>query len=73
MHIPPEKLLVKNSEAVMNGENSVPLIYKKKKKFVEKVNAIDMENSYCEGEVAVVALVGNKLYIKINRTKWVQK
>ena len=44
MHIPPGKLLVTNSEAVTNGENFVPLIYKNKNNFVEKVNALDMEN-----------------------------
>ena len=61
MHIPPEKLLFKNSEAVMNGENSVPLIYKNKNNFVEKVNARDMENTYCEGEGASVAFKQNHL------------
>ena len=57
MHIPPGKLLVTNSEAVMNGERSVPMIYKNKNNFVEKVNALDMENTYCEGEGAAVAFI----------------
>ena len=57
MHIPPGKLLVTNSEAVMNGENSVPMIYKNKNSFVEKVNALDMENTYCEGGGAAVAFI----------------
>ena len=57
MHIPPGKLLVTNSEAVMNGEKSVPMIYKNKNNFVEKVNALDMENTYCEGEGAAVAFI----------------
>ena len=53
----PGKLLVTNSEAVMNGEHSVPLIYKNKNNSVEKVNALDMENTYCEGERAAVAFI----------------
>ena len=57
MDIPPGKLIVTNSEAVMNGENSVPMIYNNKNNFVEKVNALDMENTYCEEEGAAVAFI----------------
>ena len=41
----------------MNGEKSVPMIYKNKNSLVEKVNALDMENTYCEGEGAAVAFI----------------
>ena len=46
--IPPGKLLLTNSEAVMNGEHFVPLTYKNKNNSVPKVNALDMENTMKE-------------------------
>ena len=46
--IPPGKLLLTNSEAVMNGEHFVPLTYKNKNISVPKVNALDMENTMKE-------------------------
>ena len=55
MNIPPGKLIVVNSKAVMNGEHSVPKIYENENHFFEKLNALDMENTYCEGEGATVA------------------
>ena len=57
MHIPSGKLLVTNSEAVINGEHSVPLTCKNKNNSFEKINALDMENTYCEGEGAAVAFI----------------
>ena len=65
MHIPSGKLLVTNSEAVMNGEHSISLIYKNKNNSVEKVNAQDMEKTYCEGEGAAVAFI-KRNYLKEN-------
>ena len=50
MHILPGKLLVRNSGAVMNGEHFVPLTYKNKNNSVQKVNALDMENTMKEKE-----------------------
>ena len=46
--IPPGKLLLTNSEAVMNREHFVPLTYKNKNNSVPKVNALDMENTMKE-------------------------
>ena len=57
MQIPPGKLFVTNSEAVMNGEHSVPLTYKNENNSVEQVNALDTGNTYCQGESAAVAFI----------------
>lgn len=65
MNIPPGKLIVVNSKAVMNGEHSVSKIYENEHDFFEKLNALDMENTNCEGEGTTVAFHETESFEKI--------
>ena len=43
------KTLIVNSEAVMNGEYPVPQLYHSRNNKTVKINALDLQNTYCEG------------------------
>ena len=51
------KTLIVNSEAVMNGEYSVPQLYHSRNNKTVKINALDLQNTYCEGERAAVGFI----------------
>ena len=51
------KTLIVNSEAVMNGEYSVPQLYHSRNNKTVKINALDLRNTYCEGEGAAVGFI----------------
>ena len=51
------KTLIVNSEAVMNGEYSVPQLYHSRNNKTVKINALDLQNTYCEGEGAAVGFI----------------
>ena len=48
------KTLIVNSEAVMNGEYSVPKLYHSRNNETVKINALDLQNTYCEGAVGFI-------------------
>ena len=51
------KTLIVNSEAVMNGKYSVPQLYHSRNNKTVKTNALDVQNTYCEGEEAAVGFI----------------
>ena len=62
LKLPEGKTIIVNSEAVMNGNYAVPQLYQNKNKLITRINALDIQNTYCEGEGAAVGfIVGNHL------------
>ena len=59
------KTLIVNSEAVINGEYSVPQLYHTRNNETAKINALDLQNTYCEGEGAAVEFIFRK-YLEKN-------
>ena len=41
----------------MNGNHAVPQLYQNKNKIITRINALDMQNTYCEGEGAAVGFI----------------
>ena len=56
LKLPECKTVIVNSEAVMNGNHAVPQLYQNKK-IINRINALDMQNTYCEGEGAAVGFI----------------
>ena len=46
-----------NSEAIMNGNHAVPQLYQNTNKIFTRINALDMQNTSCEGEGAAVGFI----------------
>ena len=57
LKLPECKTVIVNSEAVMNGNHAVPQLYQNKNKIITRINALDMLNTYCEGEGAAVGFI----------------
>ena len=51
------KTLIVNSEAVMNGEYSVPQLYHSGNNKTVKINVLNLRNTYCEGEGTAVGFI----------------
>ena len=49
LKLPEGKTVIVNSEAVMNGNHAVPQLYQNKNRIITRINALDMQNTYCEG------------------------
>ena len=49
LKLPECKTVIVNSEAVMNGNHAVPQLYQNKNRIITRINALDMQNTYCEG------------------------
>ena len=49
--------MIVNSEAVMNGDYSVSQVYHSRNNKTVKINALDLQNTYCEGEGAAVGFI----------------
>ena len=41
----------------MNGKHAVPQLYQNKNNIITRINALDMQNTYCEGEGAAVGFI----------------
>ena len=54
MKLPEGKTVIVNSKAVMNGNHAVPQLYQNKNKIITRINALDMQNTYCKCEGAAV-------------------
>ena len=57
MKLPQAKTVTVNSEAIMNGNYAVPQLYQNTNKIFTRINALDMQNTYCEGEGAAVGFI----------------
>ena len=57
LKLPEGKTVIVNSEAVMNGNHAVPPLYQNKNKIITRINTLDMQNTYCEGEGAAVGFI----------------
>ena len=51
------KTVIVNSEAVTNGNHAVPQLYQNKNKIITRINALDMQNTYCKCEGAAVGFI----------------
>ena len=62
LKLPDGKTVLVSSEAVMNGNHAVHQLYQNKNKIITRINALNMQNTYCKGEgVAVGLIVRNHL------------
>ena len=54
LKLPEGKSVVLNNDTVMNGNHAVPQLYQNKNKIITRINALDMQNTYCKCEGAAV-------------------
>ena len=57
LKLPEGKSVVVNNGTLMNGNHAVPQLYQNKNKIITRINALDMLNTYCEGEGAAVGFI----------------
>ena len=57
LKLPEAKTVMVNSEAIMNGNHAVPQLYQNTNKVFTRINALDMQNTSCEGEGAAVGFI----------------
>ena len=57
LKLPEGKTVIVNSEAVMNGNHAVPQLCQDKNKIITRISALDVQNTYCEGEGAAVGFI----------------
>ena len=54
LKLPEGKSVVVNNGTLMNGNHAVPQLYQNKNKIITRINALDMQNTYCKCEGAAV-------------------
>ena len=57
LKLPEGKTVIVNSEAVINGKHAIPQVYQNKNKVITRINALNVQNTYCEVEGTAVRFI----------------